>query len=72
MSSFEGYGTNAGTLTGFILLGIVWVVKNKCKHSSCEVDTGCLKCQADDKNTIRNQPDLEKGLGSEQEAIKEV
>ena len=66
MSSFEGYGTNvAGTLTGFILLGIVWVVKNKCKHSSCQIDTGCLKCQADDKNTLRDQPDLEKGKASQ-------
>lgn len=69
MSSFgQGYGTNvAGTVTGFLLLGIAWVVRNKCKHSSCEIDTGCLKCQADDKNTIRDQPDLENGEGEKGE-----
>ena len=65
MSSFgQGYGTNvAGTVTGFLLLGIAWVVRNKCKHSECKVTTGCFQCSADDKNTIRTDPDIEKGEG---------
>ena len=57
MSELANYGTNvAGTITAAVIFGIIWCVKNKCKHSECAVDSGCLKFSADDKNTIRKSP----------------
>lgn len=57
MSELTQYGTNvAGTITAAVIFGIIWCVKNKCKHSVCAVDSGCIKCSADDKTTIRKKP----------------
>ena len=54
------YGTNlAATLTMLAVAGIVWCVKNKCKHSACEFHNSWFECSADDKSTIRSQPKVE-------------
>ena len=51
------YGTNlAATLTMLAVAGIVWCVKNKCKHSACEFHNSWFQCSADDKSTIRSNP----------------
>ena len=55
--SFNGYGQNlAATITAALILGAIWVCKNKCKHSKCAIDTNCLQCSADDLDTIRDNP----------------
>ena len=58
-SSLSNYGTNlASILTFSALAGIAWCAKNKCKHSKCDLDSGCLKISADDearKSTIREE-----------------
>ena len=58
MSDFTSqYGTNlAATVTMAIIAGVIWCVKNKLKHSQCQMDTLCFKCSADDKSTLRSQP----------------
>ena len=53
-----GYGnTVLGGLTLAIVGGIGWCVRNKMKHSRCDLDSGCLKVSSreDDerKSTIR-------------------
>jgi len=53
-----GYGnTVLGGLTLAIVAGIGWCVRNKMKHSRCDLDSGCLKVSSreDDerKSTIR-------------------
>ena len=55
--TFDGYGQNlAATITAALILGAVWVCKNKCKHSKCAIDTNCLQCSPDDIETIREDP----------------
>jgi len=55
--SFDGYGQNlAATITAALILGAVWVCKNKCKHSKCAIDSKCFQCSADDLDTIREDP----------------
>ena len=57
MSIASTYGANLmATVTFAVIAGLVWVCKNKCKHAKWSVDSGCLKCQGDDANTIREQP----------------
>ena len=55
MSDFTSqYGTNlAATVTMAIIAGVIWCVKNKLRHSQCQMDT---QCSADDKSTLRSQP----------------
>ena len=53
-----GYGnTVLGGLTIAVVAGIGWCVRNKMKHSRCDLDSGCLKVSSreDDerKSTIR-------------------
>ena len=39
-----GYGSSLlGTLTVAVLAGVAFCVKNKFKHSECDMDSGCLK-----------------------------
>jgi hypothetical protein len=58
MSDFTSqYGTNlAATLTMAFIAGVVWCVKNKCKHSACQFHNSWFQCSADDKSTLRSQP----------------
>ena len=57
MSELAQYGTTvAGSVTAAVIFGVAWCVRNKCKHSRCAVDSGCLKFSADDKDTIRERP----------------
>ena len=55
--SIGGYGnTVLGGLTITIVMGIGWCVRNKFKHSRCDLDSGCLKVSSredDRKSTIR-------------------
>ena len=57
MDQLSAYGTNlASVLTVAVLGGIAWCAKNKCKHSKCALDSGCLKIEADDearRSTLR-------------------
>ena len=52
-----GYGnTVLGDLTITVVMGIGWCVRNKMKHSRCDLDSGCLKVSSRDderKSTIR-------------------
>ena len=67
MSDFTSqYGTNlAATVTMAIIAGIIWCVKNKMRHSQCQMDTRCFKCSADDKSTLRTQPGVKAATTSE-------
>lgn len=54
------FGSNvAGNLVSFVIAGIfglVWyLVKNKCKHSKCAINSGCLKMEIDDIETQRDE-----------------
>ena len=56
----SGYGQNVlGAMTVAIIAGVAWCVRNKFKHSNCELDSGCLKVTSheDDegRNTIRRE-----------------
>ena len=56
----SGYGQNVlGAMTVAIVAGVAWCVRNKFKHSNCELDSGCLKVTSheDDegRNTIRRE-----------------
>jgi len=55
--NISGYGQNlAATITAAIIFGVAWVVRNKCKHSKCAVNSKCIQCSADDIETIRENP----------------
>ena len=55
--NISGYGQNlAATITAAIIFGIAWIVRNKCKHSRCAINSKCLTCSADDLDTIREAP----------------
>ena len=60
MSDFTSqYGTStAGTLTAAVIFGIAWLVRNKCKHSHCAINSCCFKCEADDETTLHKLPRL--------------
>ena len=45
------------TVTFAILAGVVWVCKNKCKHTRWAVDSRCMKCSGDDIVTVRERPE---------------
>ena len=58
MKQLSGSGV-ANLLTIFALL-VVWIVKNKCKHSQCESDTSCCKCKVkEDDDSIREEAEGE-------------
>ena len=52
-----GYGnTVLGGLTLAIVAGVGWCVRNKMKHSRCDLDSGCLKFSSREderRSTIR-------------------
>ena len=49
-SALSNYGSSLASLVTFsVFAGIAWVCKNKCKHSKCAIDSGCLKFSADDE-----------------------
>ena len=51
------YGTNLAAMITFSgIAGIAWCVKNKCKHSTCQFHNAWFQCAADDKNTLRSNP----------------
>jgi hypothetical protein len=53
----SSYGTSAlGALTVAVIGGIGWWLRNRCKHSRCALNSGCLKISSQDderKSTIR-------------------
>ena len=56
----SGYGQNVlGAMTVAIIAGVAWCVRNKFKHSNCELDSGCLKVTSHEdeegRNTIRRE-----------------
>ena len=55
--NLSGYGQNlAATITAAIIFGVAWLVRNKCKHSRCALNSKCIQCSADDLDTIREPP----------------
>lgn len=55
--NLSGYGQNlAATITAAIIFGVAWIVRNKCKHSRCALNSKCIQCSADDLDTIREPP----------------
>ena len=55
--NLSGYGQNlAATITAAIIFGVAWLVRNKCKHSRCALNSKCIQCSADDLDTIRRAP----------------
>ena len=55
--NISGYGQNlAATITAAIIFGVAWLVRNKCKHSKCAINSKCIQCSADDLDTIRENP----------------
>ena len=55
--NFSGFGQNvAATITAAIIFGVAWLVRNRCKHSQCAINTKCFQCSADDLDTIRELP----------------
>ena len=60
MDNLSGYsGSLLGTLTVAAVLGVGWCVRNKLKHSRCDLNSGCLKISSheddDTRNTIREE-----------------
>ena len=52
--SASGYGSGLlGTLTVAGIAGIAYCVKTKMKHSSCDLDSGCLKVSAHEDDETR-------------------
>ena len=50
-----GYGSSLlGTLTVAVLAGVAFCVKNKFKHSECDLDSGCLKIKSHEDSETRN------------------
>ncbi len=55
--NISGYGQNlAATISAAIIFGVAWLVRNKCKHSTCAINSKCIQCSADDLDTIREDP----------------
>ena len=51
----SGYGQNVlGAMTVAIIGGVAWCVRNKFKHSNCELDSGCLKVTSHEDDETRN------------------
>ena len=49
------YGSSLlGTLTVAVLAGIAFCVKNKFKHSECDMDSGCLRIKSHEDDETRN------------------
>ena len=49
------YGSSLlGTLTVAALAGVAFCVKNKFKHSECDMDSGCLKIKSHEDSETRN------------------
>ena len=61
MDTFSGYGGSVlGALTVAAVGGVAWCVKNKFKHSKCDLDSGCLKISSQEdederRSTIRRE-----------------
>jgi len=58
--NLSGYGDSLlGTLTVAAVFGVAWCVRNKLKHSKCDLDSGCLKISSheddDTRSTIRKE-----------------
>jgi len=52
---FTAYGTNIlGLLTVAAVAGVGWCVRNKFKHSDCELNSGCLKVSSHEDSETRN------------------
>ena len=57
MSEFgSGVGQNLVSFVIVGIFGIVWyLVKNKCRHSKCAINSGCFKMEVDDIETQRSE-----------------
>ena len=52
---FTSYGSNVlGALTVAGIAGVAWCVRNKFKHSNCELNSGCLKVTSHEDDETRN------------------
>jgi len=56
MDNFSGSsysGSLLGTLTVAAVLGVAWCVKNKMKHSRCDLNSKCLKISSHEDDDMR-------------------
>ena len=68
--SFSGFGQNvAATITAAVFFGVIYIVKHKCRHSRCNFDSKCIKCSADDIDTLHERPNLPMRRGEEGETV---
>lgn len=52
---YSSYGSNVlGAMTVAGIAGVAWCVRNKFKHSNCELDSGCLKVSSHEDDQTRN------------------
>ena len=52
---YSAYGSNIlGLLTVAAVAGVGWCVRNKFKHSNCELNSGCLKVSSHEDSETRN------------------
>ena len=55
--SLSGYGQNIAALITFsVFAGVAWVIKNRCKHSKCKINSRCFEFEADDITTVHERP----------------
>ena len=48
----------ANLVTGIFFV-LMWVLKNKCKHSTCDTHSGCIDCHVDDEFSESKENDDE-------------
>ena len=54
--------SSAGNLVTAVVFVVIWVVRNKCKHSKCKGHSFCCDCEVkDDDDKSRGQRDIEEG-----------
>ena len=57
-------GSGAANLASVVLFLVVWVIRNKCKHSRCKGHSICCDCEIKDSNDEEGTEgdDIERGI----------
>ena len=65
LDNFKGSAVaNVVSAAGFL---IIYIIREKCKHSKCECDLKCFRCKCkDDDDSTRDEGSEERGEGSEE------
>ena len=63
LDNFKGSAVaNVVSAAGFL---IIYIIREKCKHSKCECDLRCFRCKCKDDDSSRDEGSEERGEGSE-------